>query len=50
MVNNTRSIETQEKGDNIGQQFSLYNEDCLVALSRIPDDSVDMVMCDLPYG
>lgn len=38
------------KEKDIGQQFSLYNEDCLVAMSRIPDNSVDMVLCDLPYG
>lgn len=35
---------------DVGQQFSLYHEDCLVALTHIPDNSVDMVMCDLPYG
>jgi site-specific DNA-methyltransferase (adenine-specific) len=28
----------------------LYNEDCLVGMSRIPDASVDMILCDLPYG
>jgi len=28
----------------------LYNEDCLAGMSRIPDASVDMVLCDLPYG
>lgn len=39
-----------DKEKYIGQQFSLYNEDCLVALARIPDSSVDMVMVDLPYG
>lgn len=39
-----------DKEKYIGQQFSLYNEDCLVAMSYIPDNSVDMVLCDLPYG
>ena len=28
----------------------LYNEDCLVGMNRIPDASVDMILCDLPYG
>lgn len=28
----------------------IYNEDCLVGMSRIPDKSVDMILCDLPYG
>ena len=28
----------------------IYNEDCLDGMKRIPDGSVDMVLCDLPYG
>ena len=28
----------------------LYNNDCLIALPDIPDNSVDMVFADLPYG
>lgn len=28
----------------------IYNEDCLVGMKRIPDASVDMILCDLPYG
>lgn len=27
-----------------------WNGDCLELMSRIPDASVDMVLCDLPYG
>ncbi len=27
-----------------------YNEDCLEGMKRIPDKSVDMILCDLPYG
>lgn len=29
---------------------TIYNEDCLVGMKRIPDESVDMILCDLPYG
>lgn len=29
---------------------TIYNEDCLVGMERIPDKSVDMILCDLPYG
>lgn len=29
---------------------SLYHGDCLELMSQIPDGSVDMVLCDLPYG
>lgn len=28
----------------------VYNEDCLIGMNRIPDKSVDMILCDLPYG
>ena len=29
---------------------TIYNEDCLQGMQRIPDGSVDAVICDLPYG
>jgi len=32
--------------DNI----KLYNGDCLEVMKIIPDKSVDMILCDLPYG
>lgn len=28
----------------------IYNEDCLVGMKRIPDGTIDAVICDLPYG
>lgn len=28
----------------------IYNEDCLIGMKRIPDESVDMILCDLPFG
>lgn len=28
----------------------IYNEDCLIGMQRIPDKSVDMILCDLPYN
>lgn len=28
----------------------IYHEDCLEGMKRIPDKSVDMILCDLPYG
>jgi site-specific DNA-methyltransferase (adenine-specific) len=30
--------------------YSLHNADCLEALADVPDKSVDLVLCDLPYG
>lgn len=29
---------------------TIYNEDCLEGMKRIPDGSVDMILADLPYG
>lgn len=28
----------------------IYNEDCLEGMKRVPDNSIDMILCDLPYG
>ncbi len=28
----------------------IYNEDCLTGMKRIADASIDLVLCDLPYG
>ena len=29
---------------------NIYNEDCLEGMKRLDDHSIDMVICDLPYG
>ncbi len=28
----------------------IYNEDCLEGMKHIDDKSIDMILCDLPYG
>lgn len=28
----------------------IYNEDCLIGMKKIKDKSIDMILCDLPYG
>jgi len=30
--------------------IDIYNEDCLIGMSRIQDKSIDMILTDLPYG
>ena len=30
--------------------IQLYNGDCLEIMKNIPDNSVDLILCDLPYG
>lgn len=31
-------------------RYSLMLGDCLVEMKKIPDKSIDMILCDLPYG
>ena len=42
------------KGGDFGHSSielnKIYNEDCLDGMKRIPDKSIDMILCDLPYG
>ena len=28
----------------------VYNEDCMIGMKKIKDNSIDMILCDLPYG
>jgi site-specific DNA-methyltransferase (adenine-specific) len=30
--------------------FNIYNEECIKGMSKLESSSVDMVLCDLPYG
>lgn len=32
------------------QWNTIYQEDCLQGMKKIPDASVDLIICDLPYG
>lgn len=34
----------------MSSNIELYNEDCLDVMPNIPDNSIDMILCDLPYG
>lgn len=31
-------------------EVKLYKGDCLIEMQSIPDKSIDMILCDLPYG
>lgn len=31
-------------------KFTLLNQDCIEAMKTLPDQSIDMVLCDPPYG
>ncbi len=32
------------------QQVTLHKGDCLIEMNKIAEDSVDLILCDLPYG
>ena len=32
------------------QDIQLFHGDCLEVMKNIPDKSIDMILCDLPYG
>ena len=34
----------------ITENVKLYHGDCIEKMKLIPDNSVDLVLCDLPYG
>ena len=37
--------------DNIiNEKVSLYYGDCIIEMNKIENDSVDLILCDLPYG
>lgn len=38
------------RGETEMELNKIYNEECLMGMNRIPDKSIDMVLCDLPYG
>ena len=41
---------TRKDYDEMIELNKIYNEDCLEGMKRIADQSVDMILCDLPYG
>ena len=32
------------------ENFAFWNEDCVIGANKIPDNSVDLVVCDPPFG
>ncbi len=41
----------KERNKAVGQSdITLIHGDCLEVMKDLPNDSVDMVCCDMPYG
>ena len=45
-----RAVDSETTEDYVTDTIQLYYGDCLEQMKRIPDNSVDLVLCDLPYG
>ncbi len=46
----TVCIERSEMDRQLEREIRLFHGDCLVGMSRVETGSVDLVLCDLPYG
>jgi site-specific DNA-methyltransferase (adenine-specific) len=44
------NIENLDTNNIITDNVTLYYGDCIVEMDKIKDDSVDLILCDLPYG
>lgn len=43
--------ENNTTADNfMNDKIALYLGDCIIEMNKIKDDSVDLILCDLPYG
>lgn len=42
--------EMYKNADYKDKNGMLFNDDCLEIMKNIPDESIDCIICDLPYG
>jgi site-specific DNA-methyltransferase (adenine-specific) len=50
LENMMTEVDKETTDDVIEENITLYMGDCIEKMSLIEDDSVDLVLCDLPYG
>jgi len=43
-------IENYSIEDYNNENITLYCGDCIVEMNKIENDTVDLILCDLPYG
>ncbi len=46
-MNNNNNNNNNNKRLNLD---TIYNMDCIDGMKSLPDKSIDMILCDLPYG
>ena len=50
-VTDEKVLTKEQQIERYGLEINkIYNEDCLIGMERIKDKSIDMILCDLPYG
>ena len=53
-VNEIHEMNEEEKQNNLleipNTNYNIINGDCLIEMKNIKDKSIDMILCDLPYG
>jgi len=54
-VHQTNSVSSHKTDNNTSKQLddflnTVIEDDCLQAMQSLPDKSIDMILCDLPYG
>jgi len=50
-VKNKDAVKIEENIDTkISSNIQLIQGDCLIEMTKIPDNSINLILCDLPYG
>jgi len=53
-IHEVHEMNEEEKQDNLleipNTNYNIINGDCLIEMKNIKDKSIDMILCDLPYG
>jgi len=45
-----KKVEEETSDDVLEDEMKLYMGDCIEKMKLLEDDSVDLILCDLPYG
>ena len=43
-------IDSDNEENESDINYTLFNGDCLIEMKKIKDKTIDMILCDLPYG
>lgn len=49
-IEEAKEVNEQTENQNPQITVSLFNNDCIEEMKKIPSDSIELILCDLPYG